>query len=137
MVFLDSSIDIYVDFLPITTTTSPEEALSLLISMYTIFELNFPKNNRTIRLLYAVLHGETRFLSNTIRHFIKKKPIDIVEVHRQNVSNTSLARKNESQLPQPLTSGEKSDQSNDVRSPTTVLQTTCNSPVQSAAPENQ
>ena len=77
MVFLDDFIHIYVDFLPIVATTSLDDALALLIAMYTIFELNFPKNSRTIRLLYSVLHCDRRFLSNTIRLFIKEKQINI------------------------------------------------------------
>lgn len=83
MVSLDDLIHIYVDFIPITSTTSPDDALSLLISMYTIFELNFPKNNRTVRLLYSLFHGEKRFLSNTIRSFIREKDIEISEEIRQ------------------------------------------------------
>ena len=75
MVFLDEFSHIYVDFLPIVATTSLDDALALLIAMYTIFELNFPKNSRTIRLFYSVLHCDRRFLSNTIRLFIKEKQI--------------------------------------------------------------
>jgi hypothetical protein len=151
MVFLDSSINIYVDLLPITATTSPEEALPVLISMYTIFELNFPKNNRTMRLIYAVLHADTRFLPNTIRQFIKEKQIDIVDAHRQNDPNISAAGNSESQLsaecPQSSNDEEKSSESassstcnpstDNVRSATIVSQIARNLSVQSSLPEDQ
>ena len=98
MVFMDDLIQIYVDFLPVTATTSSDDALALLISMYTIFELSFPKNNRTMRLLYSVLHAEKRFLTNTIRLFLQEKQIDIVDGSRQNDSLISVPAKNESPL---------------------------------------
>jgi hypothetical protein len=151
MVFLDSSINIYVDFLPITATASPEEALALLISMYTIFELNFPKNNRTMRLLYAVLHADTRFLPNAIRHFMKEKQIDIFDPYRQNHPNISTAGNNESQLSaeyaQSSNGEDKSSESassstgnpstDNVCSATTVSQIARNSPLQSYLQEDQ
>lgn len=79
MVFTEDLINIYVDFLPITATTSSDDALALLIAMYTIFELNFPKNNRVVRLLYSLLHREKRFLTNTIRLFMKEKNIEMLD----------------------------------------------------------
>ena len=97
MVFVDDLINIYVDFLPITTTTSPDDALALLISMYTIFELNFPKNNRTMRLLYSILHADKRFLPNTVRAFIREKQIDFFDGYGQSDSNGSAAEKDKSQ----------------------------------------
>ena len=101
MVFVDDLINIYVDFLPITATTSPDDALALLISMYTIFELNFPKNNRTMRLLYSILHADKRFLPNTIRAFIREKQIDFFDGYGQSNSNGSVSEKNESQCNAP------------------------------------
>ncbi|CAF3353519.1 unnamed protein product [Rotaria socialis] len=43
MVFDDNVIYIYLDFLPIVSTTSPDDGLALLLAIYLIFELNFPK----------------------------------------------------------------------------------------------
>ena len=65
------------DFIPIISTDSPDDAVALLIAMYTIFELVFDKKSRAIRLLYSILHGDKRFLSNSIRILIKEKNIDI------------------------------------------------------------
>jgi hypothetical protein len=95
---MDDRIYIYVDFVQIVSTTSPDDALALLIAMYTIFELSFNKNSRTIRLLYSICHSEKRFLSNSIRIFIKDKNIDIFAEETQkesapfnSISNNSAA----------------------------------------------
>lgn len=45
--------------------------------MYTIFDLAFDKKSRTSRLLYSILHAETRCLTNSVRFLIKEKNIDI------------------------------------------------------------
>ena len=84
---------IYVDFHPILSASSPDDAVALLIAMYSIFELSFDKKSRTTRLLYAVLYGDKQFLSNSIHILIKEKNIDI---HRQRLqlpstSSTSLS----------------------------------------------
>ena len=86
MVFANDLIKIYVDFVPITTTTSPDDAVALLLSMYTLFELNFPKNGRTIRLLYSVLHSDKQYLTNTIRSFMRENEIHMVDESSRNQS---------------------------------------------------
>ena len=83
MVCLNDTIHIYVDFKLILSTNSPDTALALLIAMYTIFELAFDKKSRTIRLLYSVVHGETRYLTNSIRILIKEKNLNISSEHQQ------------------------------------------------------
>ena len=107
MVSIDDIIHIYVDFEPILSTSSPDDALGLLIAMYSIFELSFDKKSRTIRFLYCVLHGDKQFLSNSIRVLIKEKNIDIYRERLQlpsiwsySVSNntTTLTSESQSQL---------------------------------------
>jgi len=61
MVIIDDVIYIYVDFVSVTSATSPDIGLTLLLAMYVIFELNFHKNSRAVRLLYAVAFGDKRF----------------------------------------------------------------------------
>lgn len=80
MVCINDLIYIYVDFQQILSTSSPDDAVALLIAMYSIFELSFDKKSRTTRLLYSILYGDKQFLSNSIRILIKEKNIDI---HRQ------------------------------------------------------
>jgi hypothetical protein len=87
-VCIDDLIYVYVDFNQILSTNSPDDAVALLIAMYTIFELSFDKKSRTIRFLYAVLHGDKQFLSNSIRILIKEKNIDI-DRERPKVSSIS------------------------------------------------
>ncbi|CAF1545434.1 unnamed protein product, partial [Rotaria sordida] len=43
LVSIDDIMHVYVDFHPILSTSSPDDALGLLISMYSIFELSFDK----------------------------------------------------------------------------------------------
>ncbi len=84
------------DFISIVSTSSPDDAVALLVAMYTIFELSFDKKSRTIRLLYAVLHAETRYITNSVRILVKQKEINLhveeqyQEQHQQQtVSNSS------------------------------------------------
>lgn len=124
MVFLDNLIHIYVDFLPITTTASDDDALALLLAMYTIFELSFPKNNRTIRLLYCILHGEKRFLTNTIRLFIKEKQLGMFDESRSNCPMISATANSETLVAikpkESLSEVEKNNESNVI-----LRRTTC------------
>lgn len=97
MVVSDSTIDIYTDFLPIVSTASPDDGLALLLAMYVVFELNFPKNGRAIRFLYAIVFGDTRYLSNKMRSLIKEKDIEIqTEQNRKSCENKTLASNNRS-----------------------------------------
>lgn len=45
--------------------------------MFSIFELGFEKNGRTLRFLYAILYGDKRYLSNTTRNLVREKSINI------------------------------------------------------------
>jgi activator of HSP90 ATPase len=85
-----------VDFVSIVSTTSPDDALALLLAMYAIFELNFHKNSRTVRLLYGIAFSDKRFLSNTIRNFIQEKGIDIYMEQNRKTSNDTNGISNNS-----------------------------------------
>lgn len=91
MVLINDRINIYTDFVSIVSTTSPDDGLALVLAMYVVFELNFPKNGRAVRFLYSILFGDTRYLSNKMRSLIKEKNIDInTEQNRKAGENTSL-----------------------------------------------
>ncbi|CAF1058741.1 unnamed protein product [Adineta steineri] len=94
LVCVNDLIHVYVDFHLIVSTNSPDDALALLVSMYTIFELSFNKKSRTIRLIYSVLHGDKRFLPNSIRIFIKENNIDIYSEQQQSSLNSSNSMSN-------------------------------------------
>ncbi|CAF4436158.1 unnamed protein product [Rotaria sp. Silwood2] len=96
LIAINDQIHIYVDFIPIVSTTSPDDALGLLIAMYNIFELNFNKNSRAIRFLYSILHGDKRFLSNGMRLLIKDKGIDIFNKTSQQHATSSNSDGNNS-----------------------------------------
>ncbi|CAF4239618.1 unnamed protein product, partial [Adineta steineri] len=87
LVLMNDVMHIFVDFNPIVSSTSPDDGLALLLAMYAVFELNFNKNNRTIRLLYAIVFGDKRFISNSIRNLVKEKNIDISFEQNRKLSN--------------------------------------------------
>jgi hypothetical protein len=77
IVISDDVLHIYVDHVQIVETTSPDDALALLLSMFSIFELAFEKNGRVLRFLYAIMFGDKRYLSNTTRALINEKSIGL------------------------------------------------------------
>ncbi|CAF2628893.1 unnamed protein product [Rotaria sp. Silwood2] len=89
LIFINDQIHVYVDFIPIVSTTSPDDAVALLIAMYSIFELNFNRNSRAIRFLYSILHSDKRFLSNAMRLLIKEKDISICKEINQEKNSSS------------------------------------------------
>ncbi|CAF1447885.1 unnamed protein product [Adineta steineri] len=94
LVLVDDRIYIYVDFVQVVSTSSPDDALALLIAMYTIFELAFNKNSRSIRLLYSILYADPRFLPNTIRIFLKEKNIDVYDEENKKLTSSSTTLSN-------------------------------------------
>ncbi|CAF4247722.1 unnamed protein product, partial [Adineta steineri] len=94
LVLVDDRIYIYVDFVQVVSTSSPDDALALLIAMYTIFELAFNKNSRSIRLLYSILYADPRFLPNTIRIFLKEKNIDVYHEENKKLTSSSTILSN-------------------------------------------
>ena len=89
MVLVDNTIHIYANFLSIVTTTSPDDGLALLLAMYVVFELNFPKNGRAMRFLYSIVFGDTRYLSNKMRSLIKEKDIEIYTEQNRKISENA------------------------------------------------
>ncbi|CAF1473599.1 unnamed protein product [Rotaria sordida] len=91
MVFTDNTITVFTDFLSIISITSPDDGLALVLAMYVVFELNFLKNGRAILFLYAIMFGDTRYLSNKMRSLIKEKNIEIyTEQNRKICESTNL-----------------------------------------------
>lgn len=56
----------------ITQTQSINQALSVVVSLYVIFELQFGTHNRVIHLLYAILLQELSILSKQLRLTLKQ-----------------------------------------------------------------
>lgn len=92
MVFNNDQIHVYVDFVLIVSTRSPDDALGLLIAMYNIFELSFSKHSRAIRFLYSIIHKDKRFLSNAMRLLLKENNIELMNETNQpqTVSSSSI-----------------------------------------------
>ena len=96
MVCINDHISIFVDFVPVLSTNSPDDALALLLAMYTIFELSFDKKSRAIRLLYCVLHGDKNYLTNSIRSLINEKDIDLDWAKKKQSSSSSSSSTSQS-----------------------------------------
>ncbi|CAF4824702.1 unnamed protein product [Rotaria sp. Silwood2] len=62
---------IYLDYDVITETTSIDQALCIIISLYVIFELQFGTHNRIIHLLYGILLQEPSALTKQLRLILK------------------------------------------------------------------
>ncbi|CAF1362987.1 unnamed protein product [Adineta steineri] len=119
LVLFDDRIYIYVDFVQVVSTSSPDDVVALLIAMYTIFELAFNKNSRSIRLLYSILYADPCFLPNTIRIFLKEKNIDVYDEENKKLTSSSTTLSNN------ITTSINSQSSNDLN----IIQT-YTSPVQ-------
>ncbi|CAF2205383.1 unnamed protein product [Rotaria magnacalcarata] len=63
---------IYLDYNVITATTSIDQALCIVISLYVIFELQFGTHNRIIHLLYGILLQEPAALTKQLRCTLKE-----------------------------------------------------------------
>ena len=63
---------IYLGFDMITQTKSINQALSIVIVLYVIFELQFGTHNRVIHLLYGILLQEPSILSKQLRLALKQ-----------------------------------------------------------------
>ncbi|CAF2929537.1 unnamed protein product [Rotaria sp. Silwood2] len=62
---------IYLDYDVITETTSIDQALCIIISLYVIFELQFGTHNRIIHLLYGILLQQPSALTKQLRLILK------------------------------------------------------------------
>ncbi|CAF1690843.1 unnamed protein product [Adineta ricciae] len=92
-------MDVYVDFISIVSTDSVDDAVGLLIAMYTIFGLSFDKKSRAVRLLYSVLYDETRYLTNSVRILMKEKNIEVHSQQQKQHQPMLNASSNDSTMP--------------------------------------
>jgi hypothetical protein len=76
------------DYDVITETTSIDHALSIIISLYVIFELQFGAHNRMINLLYGILLQEPAALTKQLRSLLKEWNFQIDKKERN--GNTQL-----------------------------------------------
>ncbi|CAF1394708.1 unnamed protein product [Adineta ricciae] len=99
LVYINDTMDVYVDFISIVSTDSVDDAVGLLIAMYTIFGLSFDKKSRAVRLLYSVLYGETRYLTNSVRILMKEKSIEVHSQQQKQHQPMLNASSNDSTMP--------------------------------------
>ncbi|CAF1604454.1 unnamed protein product [Adineta ricciae] len=63
----NENFELYLDWRVVIRTTNPTTALSLLLSLYNIFEVKFTKNNHTSHLLYGIFFQNGDELGKNLR----------------------------------------------------------------------
>ncbi|CAF3089721.1 unnamed protein product [Rotaria socialis] len=77
---------LYLDYDSITETTSIDQALCTVISLYVIFELQFGTHNRIIHLLHGILLQEPVALTKQLRWTLKEWKFQIGKNERKQIS---------------------------------------------------
>ncbi|CAF4607906.1 unnamed protein product [Rotaria socialis] len=77
---------LYLDYDSITETTSINQALCTVISLYVIFELQFGTHNRIIHLLHGILLQEPVALTKQLRWTLKEWKFQIGKNERKQIS---------------------------------------------------
>ena len=62
--------EMYLDYQLIGQTTSAQEAISILLCLYNIFEIKFTRHSRGIHLLYGVVFQDQNELSKSLRKLL-------------------------------------------------------------------
>ncbi|CAF3904462.1 unnamed protein product, partial [Rotaria magnacalcarata] len=60
---LNAKYELYLDYQLIEQTTSAQEAISILLCLYNIFEIKFTRHSRGINLLYGIMFQDQNELS--------------------------------------------------------------------------
>ncbi|CAF1194308.1 unnamed protein product, partial [Didymodactylos carnosus] len=89
LIINEQSIDVYVNWLVISSTSSLDEAIALLISMYNISEIKFDPRSRTVRLLYITLLNERKYISNSIRSLLNELNYDSTREKMKSTTTSS------------------------------------------------
>lgn len=67
---LNDKYELYLDYQLIVQTTSAQEAVSVLLCLYNIFEIQFTRHSRGIHLLYGVMFQDQNELSKSLRKLL-------------------------------------------------------------------
>jgi hypothetical protein len=91
---LNDKYQLYLDYEVIVQTTSAEEAISILLCLYNLFEIKFQRHSRGVHLLYGIMFEDQNDLTKSLRkvlltwdYIIKNKPI--VHQHRTTTTATN------------------------------------------------
>ncbi|CAF1243966.1 unnamed protein product [Adineta steineri] len=96
---LDDKYELYLDYELIVRTTSAQEAVSILIGLYNIFEVKFTRHSRGVHLLYAIMFQDQNEFTKSLRnllvswdYIIKNKLA--VRQHLSTITATTLSNSN-------------------------------------------
>ena len=67
---LNDKYELYLDYQLIVQTTSAQEALSLLLCLYNVFEIQFTRHSRGIHLLYGIMFQDQNELTKSLKKLL-------------------------------------------------------------------
>ncbi|CAF3857243.1 unnamed protein product [Adineta steineri] len=96
---LDDKYEFYLDYELIVQTTSAQEAISILLSLYNIFEAKFARHSRGVHLLYAIMFQDQNELTKSLRNLLVSWEYTIknklaVRQHLSTITATTLNNSN-------------------------------------------
>ncbi|CAF1431898.1 unnamed protein product [Adineta steineri] len=96
---LDDKYELYLDYELIVQTTSAQEAVSILIGLYNIFEVKFTRHSRGVHLLYAIMFQDQNEFTKSLRNllvswdYIIKNKLAVCQ-HLSTITATTLSNSN-------------------------------------------
>ncbi|CAM4836680.1 unnamed protein product, partial [Rotaria magnacalcarata] len=101
----NEKFELYLDWQVVAETRNPTTALSLLLSLYNVFEVKFAKNNHTYRLLNDRIKKLQIQTTNTIA-YVDKRATSELQLHPQTITTKTVHSPTRSNI-----EGEESSQS--------------------------
>ncbi|CAF3910067.1 unnamed protein product [Adineta steineri] len=113
---LDDKYELYLDYELIVQTTSAQEAISILLSLYNIFEVKFARHSRGVHLLYAIMFQDQNELTKPLRNLLVSWEYTIKNklVVRQHLSTITATTLNNSNITQSTISMQSNENGLDV-----------------------
>ncbi|CAF2152989.1 unnamed protein product, partial [Rotaria magnacalcarata] len=85
----NEKFELYLDWQVVAETRNPTTALSLLLSLYNVFEVKFAKNNHTYRLLNDRIKKLQIQTTNTIA-YVDKRATSELQLHPQTITTKTV-----------------------------------------------
>ncbi|CAF4097291.1 unnamed protein product, partial [Adineta steineri] len=113
---LDDKYELYLDYELIVQTTSAQEAISILLSLYNIFEVKFARHSRGVHLLYAIMFQDQNELTKSLRNLLVSWDYTIKNklAVRQHLSTITATTLNNSNITQSTISMQSNENGLDV-----------------------
>ena len=92
MKIFDNKFELYLDFHLVTEIDCCSKALTLILSLYYVFEVRLGHHNRCSRMLYAVLLEDCHYLNKKVKNLLNSWQYKIINrpVLRQKAAVANL-----------------------------------------------